>query len=253
MIAGIILAAGKGTRIKSRDRNKVTLSFLNKPIIVYGVELLSKMTDKVIVVIGAFHESVKEALKSYQVTYAYQTKRLGTGHAVKVALSTLEKKNIHPEIVLVAYGDHTMFYKKETISELIRLQKTLRPAMSIITTDYDKPKELYWGKIIRDKDGLIIDSIEFKDATEVQKKIIELNAGFYCFDFNFLKKNLSRIAKSEVSGEYYINSLIKIAVNQRKKVISLKVPFENVGIGINKPNELEESQKLYLKSMSWIP
>ncbi len=244
MIGGIILAAGKGTRINSKEKNKVTLPFLNKPLIVYSVELMSQVVERVVVVVGAFAESVKQVLKNYPVIFAYQAKRLGTGHAVKVALKPLEK--VFPSIVLVGYGDHTMFYRKKDIKNLISLHKKTGAAMTIITVKHNN-ENLHWGYIIRDKNGRVIDSREFKDANEKQKKIKELNAGFYCFDFKFLKENISKIPKSPVTGEYYLNSLIKIAASLGKKVVALTVPFSSVGIGVNRWSELEESQRLYLK------
>jgi len=247
MIIGIILAAGKGTRIKAKTANKVTLPFLNKPLILYSVELMEKVADKTFVVIGAFHESVKKVLAHKKVFYAYQKKRLGTGHAVKVAIEEIVKKKIRPEIVLVGYGDHTMFYKKEDIKKLIAFHQKEKAAMSIITTDSDNNEKLHWGYILRDEKNNIIDSVEYKDASdEIKKNTKELNAGFYCFDFNFLINNLKKIPKSKVTGEYYINSLIKIASDQSLDVIGLKVPFSSVGIGVNTWSELDESQKIYL-------
>ncbi|GAB4219748.1 MAG: hypothetical protein Fur009_7320 [Candidatus Microgenomates bacterium] len=248
MIYGVILAAGKGTRLKSRKTNKVTLPFLNKPLILYSVELMEKIVDKTIVVIGAFHESVKEALKNKKVIYAYQKKRLGTGHAVKVALEKIKKLTIKPKIVLVGYGDHTMFYKKEDIEKLINEHKKNQAVMSLITVKNNDNDKHRWGYIIRKNNGDVVDSVEYKDASdEVKKNIDELNAGFYCFDFEFLKKNISKIPRSPVSKEYYINSLVKIAVLQNKKVIGVEVPFSSVGIGINTKEEFEESQRIYLQ------
>jgi bifunctional UDP-N-acetylglucosamine pyrophosphorylase/glucosamine-1-phosphate N-acetyltransferase len=248
MKIGIILAAGKGTRIKAKERNKVTLPFLNKPLILYSVELMEKIADKTVVVIGAFHQSVKEALKNKKVIYAYQKKRLGTGHAVKVVLQEIEKLNLNPGLVLVGYGDHTMFYDKKDIDALIKLHQKEKAVMSIITVKHDNEK-LHWGFVIRDKKNNIIDSIEFKDASdEIKKTVKELNAGFYCFDYQFLKKNIGKIKKSPVSKEYYINALIGIAAKQNLKVTGLCVPFSRVGIGINRWEELEESQKIYLQS-----
>jgi len=247
MIIGIILAAGKGTRIKAKTANKVTLNFFNKPLIIYSVELLEKVAHKIFVVIGAFHESVKKILVQKKVFYAYQKKRLGTGHAVKVAVEEIIKKKLKPEIVLVSYGDHTMFYKKEDIKKLIALHQKEKAVMSIITTESKENEKLHWGYILRDKKGNIVDSVEYKDANdEIKKNIKELNAGFYCFDFDFLKDNLKKIKKSKVSGEYYINSLIKIGSLQNLKVAGLKIPFSSVGIGINTWQELEESQRIYL-------
>ena len=247
MIIGIILAAGKGTRIKAKTANKVTLPFLNKPLILYSVELLEEVADKIFVVIGAFYKSVKKVLTQKRVLYAYQKKRLGTGHAVKVAVEKIIKKKLKPKIVLVGYGDHMMFYKKEDIEKLITFHQKEKAVMSIITTESEENEKLRWGYILRDEKNNIVDSVEYIDATdEVRSNHKELNAGFYCFDFSFLKNNLKKIKKSTVSGEYYINSLIKIASIQGLKVTALKIPFSSVGIGVNTWQELEKSQQLYL-------
>lgn len=248
MIAGFILAAGKGTRIKSKDRNKVTLPFLNKPLIVYSVELLQDIASKTIVVIGAFHESVKKVLRGQHVIYAMQKRRLGTAHAVKVAMNQIKKKQLFPTLVLVGYGDHTMFYKKQTVLKLIEIHKKNHAAVSLITTAYQKPNELAWGRVVRNDRGSVVDIVEQKESTEELKKVKELNAGFYCFDYKFLKNNINRIKKSPISKEYYITDMIKIALQQNKKVMGLKVPFSGVGIGINKYSELEKSQRIYLNT-----
>lgn len=245
MIATIILAGGKGTRAKSKDKNKVTLSFLNKPLIIYAVELMSSVASPVVVVVGAFAESIKKVLKKYPVTYAFQKKRLGTAHATRVGLEELKKISPSPKRVLVCYGDHAMFYKKETVEKLIYIHTKNKSSVSLITTVYDQPDKLRWGRIIRDEKNNIINIIEQVDASNKIKKIKEVNAGFYCFNYNFLLKNISKIKKSPTSGEYYINYLVKIAVDKKKKITSLQVPFDNVGIGINTINELKESEKIY--------
>ncbi len=245
MIAAIILAGGKGTRIKSKTKNKVTLPFLNKPLIMYAVELFEGIAASVVVVVGAFYQSVKDALKDHEIIFAHQTKRLGTAHAVKTGIKVFENNNPVPSIILVCYGDHTMFYNRKTVRHLIDIHTKKKATMSLITTIHEKPNWLAWGRIIRDKQGEIVNSVEQKDAKKDQLEINELNAGFYCFDYTFLKKNIARVQKSSVSGEYYINGLIKIASLQRKRIVGLRVPFEEVGIGINRPQELEESQKIY--------
>jgi len=250
MIIGIILAAGKGTRMKSKDKNKVTLPFLNKPLVVYSVDLMSQLAEKVVVVVGAFAESVKEVLKEKEVIYAYQKQQLGTAHAAKMGLKKILSLGLKPHLILVGYGDHSMFYPKASIEKLIKLHQKNRAAMSLVTVLADN-NNLRWGFIIRDEKGEIVDSVEFKDATDEQKQIRELNAGFYCFDFSFLKENIDKVARSSVSGEYYINSLIKIAVSLGKKVIGVSLPFSQVGIGVNRWDELKESERLYLKVKSY--
>ncbi len=247
MIAAIILAGGKGTRAKSKDKNKVTLPFLNKPLIIYAVELMAAVASPVVVVVGAFAESIKEVLKKYLVTYAYQKKRLGTAHATKIGLEGLKKITPPPKMVIVCYGDHTMFYKKEIIQKLIKTHIKNKAVLSLITTIYNGRGKLRLGRIVRNEKNNVINIIETVDADEEIKKIKEVNAGFYCFDYSFLIKNISKIKKSPVSGEYYINNLVKIAVDQKKTVADLQAPFSNVGMGVNTINELKENERIYLE------
>lgn len=245
-IVGIILAAGKGTRINSKTENKVARLFLGKPIILYGVELFEKICDEVIIVVGAFKQSVESIIKKdNKIKFVYQKKRLGTGHAVKIVL--LELQDNPPSYVLVGMGDHMMFYKEETIRKLIQQHKDQKSVVSFISTKYHNPDALAWGRIERDKDGNVLNIVEQKDATENQRKIKEINAGFYCFDYSFLSKNINKIKKSEVTGEYYLPDLIKIALDTKQKVHAMIVHFREIGIGINKIDELSESQTLYKK------
>lgn len=241
-VIGLILAAGKGTRINSHQSNKVCLPFANRPLIVYAVKLMKAVAQQTVVVVGAFAQSVKQALADYKVIYVTQTQQLGTAHAVKTAIRALKTK---PDLVLVGYGDHMMFYQPETIKKLIKLHLESRAVMSLISCQHENPNELAWGRIIRDKHGRVIDSREQKDATDDEKQITELNAGFYCFDFAFLKANLDKIPLSPISKEYYLNSLVKIASDQGLTVSALHVPFAEVGIGINCEEELVLSEQLY--------
>ena len=211
-------------------------------MIAYGVETLLPVAQQIIVVVGAFSESVKQALKDYPVTYVHQYKRLGTGHAAMVGLKAIKSS---PSCVLVGYGDHMMFYKKDTIEKLIKLHKEKNATITLVSTFYDHPNELAWGRIIRGKDGDVLDIVEQKDATESQRSIQEINPGFYCFDFEFLKKYFPKLKKSPVTKEYYLTDMIKMAVSLGKKVAALQVPFGSVGIGVNRYEELGRSQQYY--------
>lgn len=242
--AAVILAAGKGTRMGRRDINKTALLFAGRPIITYGVTLFEELAAPVIIVVGAFAESIK-ALGFQNVLYAHQKHRLGTGHAVKVALPYLPGSTGQ---VFVGYGDHLMFYKASTIRRLGKLRHRLGAAVALITTCHNKPEELAWGRILRDKKGNFLAITEQKDASSKERRIKELNAGLYCFDHQFLRENIKKIKKSPVSGEYYLTDLIKIAVEKNLPVVSLTVPFLEVGLGVNKPEEYELSQKMFLKS-----
>ncbi len=247
-LIGLILAGGKGTRINSTKKNKVTLNFLGKPIILYGVEVFEKTVDEIIVVIGAFAESVQEVLKNKKVHYVKQNPPLGTGHALKVAIPTLEKLNA--DTVLVGSGDHMMFYTPEMVKTFYNFHKKSKATVSLLTTTYPNPEELHWGIIVRDKKGNVKEIVEYKDATDNQRRINELNSGFYAFEFGFLKKYIDDIKPSPITGEYYVTKLVDIANRNNYKVAALKVPFEYIGIGVNTREELEKAEKLYKNSKS---
>jgi bifunctional UDP-N-acetylglucosamine pyrophosphorylase/glucosamine-1-phosphate N-acetyltransferase len=93
----------------------------------------------------------------------------------------------------------------------------------------------------------VLNIIEHKDATEEQRKIKELNSGFYCFDYKFLKENIKKVKKSKVTNEYYLPDLVKLACISNLRVFSMRVRFREIGIGINRLEELQESQKIYKK------
>lgn len=250
MIRGIILAGGKGTRMNSKDVNKVSLPYLGKPMICYGVELLEEVCDEIVVVIGAYAESVKDALKDHQVTYAYQKELLGTGHAVQMALAQVSRAQDglpagKAGATLIGYGDHMMFYKKETVEKMLALHQKEQAALTLITTEYADPIKLAWGRIVRNSEGSVVGCVEQKDATEEQKQITELNVGFYCVDSKFLEQNIQSLTQSKATGEYYLTEIMEIAAHKNAKIAALKIPFQDVGIGVNTAEELNQSSQLY--------
>jgi len=247
MVIGVILAAGKGTRINSKKVNKTAFLFNNKPIIQYGIDLFDKITDKTIVVVGAYAKSIKKILKGKKIYFSYQKNLLGTGEAVKSALQKIDQLKFSSNLLLVGCGDHLMFYKQNTIKKLIKKHQEKKAQVSLITVFYDQPDKLAWGRIIRDEKGLVIGIVEQKEADQEIKKIKELNAGFYCFNTQFLRGNINKIKKSPLSGEYYLTDLVKIAQEKNNKIVSLKVPFQEVGIGINTQEQLDKSERLYKK------
>jgi bifunctional UDP-N-acetylglucosamine pyrophosphorylase/glucosamine-1-phosphate N-acetyltransferase len=240
MVAGIILAGGKGSRMNSDTVNKVVLPFHGKPLIQYGVELLQHIVNPLIVVTGAFPESVHEALQGYHVSYVNQEPQLGTGHAVMVAIEPL--KDINPTELIIGYGDHMMFYTTKTIENLLKLHRETNAVATPVTCILDDPAQ--YGRILRNGDR-ILGVVETKDATEEQKKIKEINTGFYCFDYAFVRDHVRLIKPSSVSKEYYLPELIPMALAENKRISGLIVPYTEMGIGINKFEELCESQKLY--------
>lgn len=245
---GIILAAGRGKRMNSDSVNKTALRFNGKSLVSYGVDLFENTVDQIVVVIGAYADSVKEALSDKVVTYAVQEKMLGTGNAVKVAMDKINNDNLEGDVVLVGYGDHMMYYSTELVKDLISKHEAREAVITLVSTIYDDPTGL--GRIIRNEDGDVERIVEEKDAMAEEKQINEINAGFYSFDRSFLKNNIEKLEKSPITGEYYLTDLIQMAKEQNKKVAILQVPYENVGIGVNTPDQLEKSRDLYVKTHS---
>lgn len=239
-IAAIILAAGKGKRMKTLNHNKVVFKLANKHMIVHTVDLLDKLKIKhKIVVVGFAKESVMNVLGN-RVTYAIQQKRLGTAHAVMCAL-----KNLQEDItdVLVLQGDDSALYKEETIRKLLNSHLLSKNDVTFLTIEVDNPFGL--GRIVRDKNDKLVSIIEEKDATDAQRRIQEINPACYIFEASFLRLYLKKIKKSEVTGEYYLTSLIDIAIKNKEKIQAVtvgKIPWR----GINTLEELKEAEKLFL-------
>jgi len=246
-IVGIILAAGRGKRFGTEGENKTAALYEGKPMVAYGVELLGGTGGEVVVVIGVGEESVRKALVGYQVRFVRQTEPRGTGDAVRAAVDDLKKRRQRPEVVFVGYGDHMMFYDRQMLEKLTDLHRESRAAVTLVSTEYDQPDDLCWGRIVRKADGGVERIVEHKDANPTERQIRELNAGFYAFDGDFLQKYIGKLAPSAVTGEYYLTDLIKAAGDADLPVAGLIVPFEKVGLGINTRQELDASQKLFEK------
>lgn len=252
MIIGLILAAGKGTRMKSEEtgKNKTSLTFNGKPIIQYGVDLFKATTDKVALLVGAFSESLKEVITDSDILFLEQKELLGTGQAVTTSLEQLHKLGYAPTELVIGYGDHMMFYSPERIKEMIRMHREKKAVITMITTKYENPNELAWGRVIRNGGGSVNRIVEQKDATDEEKKCTELNAGIYVFSGTFLNKNKHKLTQSPVTHEFYLTEFIAIANKNGQVVLPYPIPFSEVGIGINSFVELEKSQELHKQVVS---
>jgi bifunctional UDP-N-acetylglucosamine pyrophosphorylase / glucosamine-1-phosphate N-acetyltransferase len=242
LLAAIILAAGKGTRMKSGKTNKVALHLADKPLILHSIHLLEKMSFRqIVVVVGFAKDSVKNVLKDTKVYFAEQKKRMGTAHAVKKALGVIGSSITD---VLVIQGDDSHFYDMKTISRLVDKHFKTEASLTFLTIDVSDPSGL--GRIVRDGAGNVVSIIEEKDADLNIKKIKEVNPACYIFNMGFLKKYIRTVPRSGVTKEYYLTSLIDIAIKNKKKVETLKggnMPWR----GVNTKEELKEAEKIYKK------
>ncbi len=239
-LGAIILAAGRGKRMNVKAKNKVTLSLANKPLILHSINILEEMDfDKIVVVVGFAKESVKNVLKDSSILFAEQKKRLGTAHAVKCALKVLPEDITD---VLIVQGDDSAFYKKDIIDKLTKTHFKSNSALTFLTINVVNPQGL--GRIMRDEEGKVVAVVEEKDATKRQRTINEINPACYIFKTGFLRRYLPKVRKSPVTREYYLTSLIRIALKNKEKMETLQAGFMSWR-GVNTKEELEEAERLF--------
>ena len=228
----IVLAAGKGTRMKS-EKSKQVHKILGKEIVLRAVENAKNAgIEDIIAVVGYKKEQVQEVLQD-SVKYAYQEDMLGTGHAVMQAKEYLKDKKGK---VVVLNGDVPIL-RPETIKKLIEKSNNNKEYATLLSAIYDNPYG--YGRIIRDEGGNVEAIVEEKDADELQKEIKEINAGIYCFDIQELLKALDEIDNDNASGEYYITDVIKIMNDKGLKVGAVIVEDNTEILGVNDKIQLE--------------
>ena len=241
----IILAGGKGVRMKS-DEPKALVMLKNKPLIKYILDTISSLNLPIepIIVIGHKKERIMEVLGNNYL-YAEQDKQLGTGHAVACAENSAHSDH---KIILVLSSDQPLL-SKETIERLLKKHNEKKSTITIATVlvpDFEEWRSAlrHFGRIIRKNNGQVVDIIEFKDATEKEKLIKELNSAVYAFDSDWLWKNIGLIKNENAQGEYYLTDLIKIARSQNKKIEAVSVANIIEGLQPNTKEELEILEKL---------
>lgn len=229
----IILAAGRGTRMKAKNKNKVAFNLAGRPMISYTVDNLQKAgIGQIIVVVGFQANSVKKVLGD-KVQYATQSEPLGTGDAVKSALPLI---NSSSETVLTIYGDDSAFYPPSLYEEMVQKLSKSNTDLLFLTIHKDDPYGL--GRIVRDENNKILRIVEEKVASEEEKKIQEINTGFYCFKRDILFNYINQINKNEISGEYYLTDMVEIALKNNKSVDALYIPDSSIWHGVNNRSDL---------------
>ena len=202
-IVAVVLAAGKGTRMKS-NKSKLVHKIYGKELVKRVVETAEKSDIKdIIAVVGYKKEEVQKVLGD-TVKYAYQEEMLGTGHAVLQAEEYLEGRKGK---VVVLNGDVPII-RPETIKKLIEKSIKNKEYATVLTAIYNNPTG--YGRIIRDDGGNVKEIVEEKDLSEEQKSNKEINAGIYCFDIDELLKALKELKPNNAQGELYLTDVVKI-------------------------------------------
>jgi UDP-N-acetylglucosamine diphosphorylase/glucosamine-1-phosphate N-acetyltransferase len=236
-VSCIILAAGKGVRMKS-DLPKVLHILNGKPLIGYVLDTVSSLNlRKVAVVIGCQGEMVIDFLKDKDVEFVWQKEQLGTGHAV------IQSEPIFRDLdgdLLVLCGDVPLL-RTETVIDLLKTHQQKKAKATVLTSVLDDPKG--YGRIIRDKNGDFERIVEDKDAILEERKIKEINTGEMCFSAPVLFSALKQVKRDNLQKEYYITDVLGILKENGEKVEAMRVqnPWETKGI--NSTSELLQMEE----------
>ncbi|NMA01110.1 MAG: bifunctional UDP-N-acetylglucosamine diphosphorylase/glucosamine-1-phosphate N-acetyltransferase GlmU [Clostridia bacterium] len=239
MNGAIILAAGQGTRMKSK-LPKVLHKIAGEAMLNHVLNALDEaQIEQKIIVLGHQAERIEEDLPK-GIEIAYQREQLGTGHAVMQAREIIAEK---VENVLVVCGD-TPLLKGATLAGLLNNHVREKWAVTVLTGIVEDATG--YGRIIRDREGVKA-IVEEKDATLEEKQIKEINTGAYCFNKDFLVKALSKLTTDNSQGEYYLTDLIKIAVSEGKAVGAYVLEDFNEALGINNRLQLAQADREFRK------
>lgn len=229
----IVLAAGKGTRMKS-DLPKVLIEVCKRPMIEYVLDALAKAgVEDVLVVIGYRSELVRQALAHRQgLRFVEQTEQLGTGHAVMVCREALGG---HDGAVLIVTGDSPLA-QPDSLSKLLAEFDRDRPACLMGTAIKDNPHGL--GRIVRDAEGNFERIVEEKDATAAERQITEVNMSCYVFDCRELLFALDHLRPANAQAEYYLTDCPGVLKAAGRVVRALPVLKPIEALSINTREEL---------------
>ena len=232
----IILAAGKGTRMKSK-LPKVLHKVGGKPMLQHVIDAAkSAGSTREVVVIGAGAELVKQNFSD--VEFVMQTEQLGTGHAV---LCTKENFANSTGNVMILCGD-TPLFTGELLKNLIDAHEKFNAAATVLTAIMPDPKG--YGRIIRADSVDFEKIVEDKDATPEQKKIREVNAGIYCFNVQKLFAALEQVTNDNSQGEYYLPDVLEILRAEGGRICAVVAEDYKQTLGINSRIQLAEADKI---------
>lgn len=241
MVKSIILAAGKGTRMKS-DIPKVLHQIFDKALLGYVIDAVNNtnMADENYIIIGHQAEKVEEYVNNNysNAKCILQSPQLGTGHAVSMAVPYIE--DFEGEVIILC-GD-TPLITENTLNEFIEEHRKTDADLTVMSAIFDNPTN--YGRIIRNTDGTLNSIIEEKDANELQKKVKEVNAGIYCINWNKIKPAFAELKTNNAQGEYYLTDIVKWANSRNLKTGAYILKDNEEIFGINSKANLAEAIKM---------
>jgi len=236
----IVLAAGQGKRMRS-ELPKVLHPIAGRPLLAHVLDAARTLSPrKTFVVHGHGAERVRAAFAQAPVEWVLQPEQLGTGHAVQQAMAHVNGGGE----VLILYGDVPLVRP----DSLKRLVEAARQGVAVLTTEVDDPQG--YGRIVRNPGGGVERVIEEKDASEAERAIREINAGFMALDAKRLQAWLGKISNRNAQKEYYLTDVVALAVQERVPVIGVKVQDPMEVAGVNSKAELAALERAYQRKQA---
>lgn len=239
-IKAVILAAGKGTRMKSETTPKVLHQIMGKTLLGYVLDNVKIFASEQFVIVGHHAQEVENFVKTNYTNAktVLQTPQLGTGHAVSMVCPNLEN---YDGLILILCGD-TPLIKEETLKSFVDFHKSNNSDITVMSTIFDNPTN--YGRIIRDTDNSLKCIVEEKDATPEQKAVKEVNAGIYCLNWGKVKSAFSQLKTNNAQGEYYLTDIISWGKEQALKVNAFILDDSDEIYGINSRLNLATATKI---------
>jgi bifunctional UDP-N-acetylglucosamine pyrophosphorylase/glucosamine-1-phosphate N-acetyltransferase len=227
-VAAIILAAGKGTRMKS-NLLKVMHPLGERPMISWPVQAAKAAgAGRIALVVGHQAEKVRELFAADTgITFAVQAEQLGTGHAAAAAREALSGFS---GTVFILCGDVPLL-RPETLLAMLASHEERGAAVTVLTTHFDDPYG--YGRVVKREGGRICRIVEEKDATPEERDITEVNSGIYCVEAEFLFRSLSGLKNDNAQGEYYLTDIVKTAADENRLCLAFATGDAAEVMGVN--------------------
>lgn len=244
-IKSVILAAGKGTRMKS-NLPKVLHEIMGKALVGYVLDSVKHITNENFVIVGHHAEEVEKYVISHyeNAKTVLQSPQLGTGHAVSMVCPMLEN---YSGQVLILCGD-TPLITEDTLKKFVEYHRENKSDITVMSAIFENPTN--YGRIIRDTDNSLKCIVEEKDATLEQKAIKEVNAGIYCINWAKVKSAFSQLTSNNAQGEYYLTDIIEWGKKNGLSVNAYIMENNIETFGINSRVQLAEALKLLQKRIN---
>ncbi len=231
----VILAAGQGTRMRSR-LPKVLHRLAGRPMLQHVIDTSRELLPhRLTVIYGHGGEQVPEAIADPDINWVLQAEQLGTGHAVMQAMPDVSDE----EIVLILYGDVPLL-SSNTLAELTEHADS---ALCLLTVHLDDPTG--YGRVVRDQHGAVEAIVEHKDASDEQRRISEINTGIMAINGGKLKGWLQQLDNNNAQGEYYLTDIVAMAVRDKVEIRVSHPADSSEVLGVNSRKQLAGLEHYY--------